>query len=204
MNNVSNLPAANPPPADAVSENNNDIAEKIYCLFCATGREGQIETFLKKFGINVINARAERHVFKSGKRVGTDLRPLFPGYVFFKGGSAIDWTCFWHSDIYYVLKYKDGERGLRGADLDCARWLLRNNGIIRASRAIEVGKKIRIIEGPLKDYEGCIIAVRRRQQYVTVRIEGSLLSVTANLAYSLVTEIDNPKSKKKRKKKKHS
>ncbi len=57
----------------------------------------------------------------------------------------------------------DNTKKLRGHDLEFIQWLKRQNGMIGISKAIQIGTKIKIIDGPLKKYEGNIIKINKRQ-----------------------------------------
>ena len=73
--------------------------------------------------------------------------------------------------FFYLLKYADNTKHLRDNDLKFVQWLVENNGIIKISKAIKIGKKIKIMEGPLKDFEGNIVKINKRQKCVKIKID---------------------------------
>jgi len=163
--------------------------ESTFCVFCETGREASVEAFLTEQGFRVITSTAEMIVFKGGKRV-KELRPLLPGYVFFAASGEPNWRALQKNRyLYRPVGYPDGRTALRGPDLDFVQWLLRNNGPVRVSKAVREGTRIRVIDGPLKDYEGRIEEVNHRRQCVKVRIATESFAETAVwLAYEAVGE----------------
>jgi transcription antitermination factor NusG len=75
---------------------------------------------------------------------------------------------------------------LRGNDLDFIKWLNGHNGVIEISKAVEIGTKIKILEGPLKELEGNIVKINKRQKCVCVKIEGEGIKNTIWLSYEFV------------------
>jgi transcriptional antiterminator NusG len=96
-----------------------------------------------------------------------------PGYVFFESDSTPDWkTIAWIPAVYKPLSYADGVYALRGRDLEFVSSLMKNNGVYKISRAVADGSKIKIIDGPLKDFSGSIVKVNRRKGRALVKLEG--------------------------------
>jgi transcription antitermination factor NusG len=146
--------------------------ESVYCVFCETSQEDKAETFLENIGYNVISALVERNVIKNEK-LAKELRSLIPGYIFFETNSEPDWKNICKSKyIYYPLHYLDNGKKLKEKDLSFVKWLKGNNGIIKISKAIEIGKKIKIVEGPLMEMEGKIGKINKRQKCIGINLEG--------------------------------
>jgi len=173
------------PPEEAFSEKSREKSgeampwpqerRQVYCLFCETGRETQVEALMRKIGYEIIPSTAEYRVVKGGKQ-GREWRPILPGYVFFTAQTGPDWKKITGLDhVYYPLGYSDSTHALRGEDLDFVRWLLRRaSGTgasgIGLSRVVRVGTKIKVVDGPLKDYEGSIVKVNLRRGCAAVEI----------------------------------
>ena len=68
------------------------------------------------------------------------------------------------------------------------QWLIRHNDGIKISKVIQIGTKIKIIDGPLKEYEGNIIKVNKRQKCVAVRINTEGIINTIWLSYEYIKE----------------
>jgi transcriptional antiterminator NusG len=155
----------------------------VFCLFCETSYEGRVETFLRNNGFNVISALVERNIYKNGKLV-KEKRSIIPGYVFFEDNKEPDWDkiCeFKH--IHYPLHYMDKSKSLKKNDLDFVNWLKRNNGLVKISKVMDIGKKIKIIEGPLKELEGNIVKINKKQKCIGVKIDGDGINNIIWLSY---------------------
>jgi transcriptional antiterminator NusG len=158
----------------------------VYCVFCESTRESKVELFLKNLGYNVISALAERKVVKNGKTI-KELRSIIPGYVFFENDNEPEWNEIIKSKhIYYPIRYGNNEKKLRDNDLRFVKWLMKNRGIIKISKAVEIGKKIKIIEGPLKEMEGNIVKINKKQKCVGVNIEGEGIKNIIWLSYEYI------------------
>ena len=145
---------------------------EFFCIFCETGREAIVEDYLQSLGCIVISSTVERNVVKNGKFI-KEFRPIISGYTFFEYDGEPDWReikkCKY---IYYPLQYNDNSKKLRNNDLEFVYWLIRNNGVVKISKVIEIGNKIKIIEGPLKEYEGNIVKINKRQKCAKIEING--------------------------------
>lgn len=123
-----------------------------------------------------------------------------PGYVFFeireKGKSAPEITSeillalidFSHAEsVLRLLRYTDEDWRLKGSDDRFAEMLFRTGGNIGISKAFfDEGDRIRILDGFLKDYEGEITRVNRKNKTVEVRIDFKGKLVTMQVGYELV------------------
>ncbi len=167
----------------------DDITEAVYCLSCFCGQERKVEAFIKQSGYKVVSALAERTIIKKGKR-RREFRSLLPGYVFVLSKETPVWRDMVRFQyITRLLRYSDGSSCLRGKDLEFVRWLQRHNGVIETSKAIQEGTKIKIVSGPLKEYEGKIIKVNKRQKSAAIRIESEKLACTIWLSFDFIEEV---------------
>jgi transcription antitermination factor NusG len=168
-----------------VSKKHTDV-NSVFCVFCETLQENKVETFLKKLGYNVISALVERNIVKNGKSV-KEFRSIIPGYVFFENITEPDWNEICESKyIYYPLQYLDNQKYLKDKDLHFVKWLRGHNGKITVSKAMEIGNKIKIVGGPLKELEGKIEKINKRQKCMGIKIEGEGIKNTIWLSYELV------------------
>lgn len=146
----------------------------VYCFFCDTGFEDSFDGAFRQLDIKKIEASVHRVVRRQGKEV-TVKRAMLPGYVLFEADeitferlSALQ-RC---THFRRFISYPDGDFALRGKDLDFIRWLKRQNGMLDVSRVCRVGTRIRVIDGPLKTYEGSIVEVNRKRSCVAIQIGG--------------------------------
>ena len=157
-----------------------------FCIFCESSKEFIVETFLKNIGINVISALVERKVFKNGKWI-KELRPIIPGYVFFENNCEPDWEKICNNKyVYYPLQYLDKSKNLKENDLYFIQWLKKNNGKIKISKVKNIGNKIQIIEGPLKELEGKILKINKKQKCVCIELDGEGIKNTIWLSYEII------------------
>ena len=80
------------------------------------------------------------------------------------------------------------QKSLKDNDLDFVKWLKGFNGIIKTSKAVEIGKKIKIVEGPLMGLEGKIVKINKKQKCIGLRIEGEGINNIVWLSYELVNK----------------
>jgi len=94
----------------------------------------------------------------------------FPGYLFFRASET-----FWPSghpyDLYRVLRVEERNWRLQGRDEEFAKWLFENNGIIGLSKAYREGDRIVMTEGPMKDLQGYVVRVDKRNAKGLVEVE---------------------------------
>ena len=156
-----------------------------YCLFCETSREPEAEALLKKLGCTVISVLVERNIYKNGK-FAKESRPIIPGYVFIEAENEPDWKEICKLKyVYKPLRYSGNRKKLRGNDFEFVKWLKGHNGKIKTSKAAKIGTKIKIIEGPLKELEGRIVKINKRQKCAGVKIEGDGIKNIIWLSYEL-------------------
>ena len=172
--------------AGGLLSQNNSSEIFVFCIFCETSQENNVEAFLQNIGLNVISALVERNVVKNGKSV-KEFRSIIPGYVFFENKFEPDWNEICKQKyIYYPLHYTDNDKRLRTNDLHFVKWLKKNNGIIKISKAMEIGKKIKILEGPLKELDGKIVKINKRQKCAGIKLEGEKIKNIIWLSYELI------------------
>lgn len=144
------------------------------CVFCRTGQERFVAYALseKYEGVEATAVTQIKHKSLNGTK-STEEHILLPGYVFFRTRDQ--------APPFYDIHYIHGViRLLRGAsgqwwllDDDCrfAHWVFDNGGQIGLSKAAySVGDKVRILSGPLKDYEGNLIKIDRRSRNGQIEI----------------------------------
>lgn len=97
---------------------------------------------------------------------------LIKGYVFIYVPENYD-IRYVRSDNnpFKILKWQLDLGKLFGEDLQYARWVLSQNGLIGVSKAIKVNEKVKIIDGPLAQMEGHIIKYSRRNRNCLVEVE---------------------------------
>ncbi len=154
---------------------------KAYCLFCVSGCEEKIAAEINK-RYNDILALAlfqEKHQSKNGVR-SIVKKVMIPGYVFIFSNEDIPFNqILFNTKAIKFLMDTDGNNELYGENLEYANWVLSYMGMIGCSSAVRIGSRVKLIEGPLKDYEGHIkeISKKNKNGRIEVMFMGRLLSV---------------------------
>lgn len=144
-----------------------------YCLYCSPGKEGKIVQELEGRGYNAFSPIEIKRIFKDKNNSVMRKQALLPGYVFFEAvdGQQKDLECISRiNGVRRFLEYSDGITVLRGMDLEFVAWLKKIGNRLDISKVVQVGTKIKVIDGPLKDYEGKIIEVKKQRKYVAIKI----------------------------------
>lgn len=186
------------------------------CFFCKSGKEKDV---VQQFETLFPDGRAiapTRSRYRRVKDTAIEEKiTLLPGYVFFEVSAeagegqgpehpedhatfdALQYAlhAFSRNDsVLKLLRYTDGSWRLQGYDDQFARMLFEAGGNIGISQAyFDVGKRIRILGGFLKDYEGSITRVNKKAKTVEVRVDLQGKKISMWLGYELVENaVDAP------------
>lgn len=175
------------------------------CFFCKSGKE---KTVVQQFRAAFPNGRAvapTRIRYRRTRDTAIEEKViLLPGYVFFEidaeAAAGEHASAFQHAlqafsrgdSILRLLKYTDGSWQLRDFDDEFAKMVFRNDGNIGVSQAyFDEGKRIRILDGFLKDYEGSIVRVNKKNRTVEITVAFQQKKVSMWLGYELVAITEN-------------
>lgn len=176
------------------------------CFFCKSGKENDVVRHFKVVFPEEKAIAPTRTRYRRTRDTAIEEQvPLLPGYVFFEireeGTQApeildeilIALQSFSHTDsVLKLLKYTDGDWRLRGFDNQFAEMLLKMDGNIGVSQAyFDEGKRIRILDGFLKDYEGSIVRVNKKARTVEVGLDFQGKKVSMWLGYELVAPVED-------------
>ena len=136
------------------------------CVFCLTGKErlvaNGVELFSKKARARAV-CQTMRHTQKGVTTLRDDV--VIPGYVFFEAPYDADVRELVPvDDLISVLSYSDGDWRLFGEDENYAKFIFKYDGVLSLSKAHKIGERIVIVEGPLKDLEGQITRIDKRNR----------------------------------------
>lgn len=150
---------------EAMSQaNRNDLAYG--CIFCITGKEKQVAKGIERAckDVRTVVARQTKYITEKGQK-STVEAVLFPGYIFFMAPSELEVSrVFPKENITAIMGAKSGGWHLYGKDEQFAKWLFSYEGILPLSKAYQVGDRVHIQSGPLKDLEGYIVRVDKRNR----------------------------------------
>ena len=190
------------------SSTETDGSIEVYrgCFFCKSGKEADVVRHFKAVFPKDMAVAPTRTRYRRTREGAIEERaPLLPGYVFFEIREAgtqapeiVDEVLsalqsFARADsVLRLLKYTDGDWRLRGFDDRFAKMLLNTGGNIGLSQAwFDEGRRIRIVDGFLKDYEGSIVRVNRKAKTVEVGVNLQGKRVSMWLGYELVEAVGN-------------
>lgn len=176
------------------------------CLFCKSGKEKEV---VQRFETTLPDGKAifptRTRIRRKGDMVTEETVALLPGYVFFEVGEQIVPIQASEKDLVEValqdvtradsvlrlLRYSDGRWQLNGFDDQFAKILFDAGGNIGVSQAyFDKGKKIRILSGFLKDYEGSISRVNKKRRTAEVWVDLQGKKVSMWLGYEVIEATD--------------
>lgn len=158
------------------------------CVFCVTGKEMAVARHIERVycGVRTVAARQVKRRSSRGK-THTEEVILFPGYVFFKARTDEGVVrSFSNENIVSVLTSETGDWRLYGQDEKLVQWLFAYDGLISLSKVYQEGDQIRIIDGPLKDFEGQILRIVKRDRSAQVSISFCNRVVNVWLGFDIV------------------
>ncbi|MBR3252344.1 MAG: hypothetical protein IKF80_11625 [Erysipelotrichaceae bacterium] len=96
---------------------------------------------------------------------------LIKGYVFIYVPKGYD-IRYIRSDNnpYRILKWQLELGKLFGDDYRYSEWVLEQDGLIGVSKAIKVNEMVKIVDGPLADFEGYIVKYSKRNRNCLVEV----------------------------------
>lgn len=176
------------PPGDSVGASKKKMAYG--CIFCLTGKEIAVAADIQRrcAQIRAIAVRQNKRFTHGGVTTLREVVLLY-GYVLLEAPeNAVLHEALKQVDSITILTDTDGDWRLYGKDEDYARWAFSYHGLIGLSRAYRVGEQIQIVDGPLKDLEGKISRIDRRNRsgQVTLQFWGKEIKVW--LGFEIIEE----------------
>jgi transcription antitermination factor NusG len=114
-------------------------------------------------GVGFYLPQAEKQVRRAGRTFVSSL-PLFPGYLFFRGGAEARREALRSNLIVEVLPVLD-QAGLEAELLSL--WQLQQTGAPLVSHPyLEIGDEVEIVDGPLKGWTGTVLREKGRLRLV--------------------------------------
>lgn len=89
-------------------------------------------------------------------------------------------------NLLKLLMLPDSDWRLHGDDECFARWIFSLGGLITISKACQEGDRVKILSGPLKDLEGCILRVDKRNRSGQILLTFNEKTIKAWLGFDLV------------------
>ena len=142
------------------------------CLFCMTGQEKRVASMIEMMwpSAKAYAVSAAKRRSRSGVKT-IDIEVIMPGYVFFEADRGFSPTKPYPDGCIRMLTTADGGWELVGRDDDFAKWVIAHEGVLCLSQAHQVGERIVIHSGPLKDLEGYVQKIDKRNSNGLVQFE---------------------------------
>ena len=159
------------------------------CMFCKSGQEIRLAAASEKCwqGMRARAVCALKRRSRNGVR-SLENEVMLPGYIFYEADDGCRPKPPLPEGIFRILTTLDGDCRLLGRDEWFAGWVLKNDGEIGISHAHRVGDRIQIRQGPLKDLEGSILRIDRRNKNGQVRLEIEGREIKVWLPFELVDD----------------
>jgi len=146
-----------------------------YCLFCKSGREVALAKELNEGYPECLALPFLRimHRSRDGERF-TEQDVLLKGYAFLYVPAYSDTVpAFGARTGFRILQDMDGMRALEGSNRHYAEWVLSLGGIVGVSKALRVGSRVEIVDGPLLSLhtEGYIAEYSKKNRNCRVQID---------------------------------
>ena len=155
------------------------------CCYCQTGKEKSLAARLNERYPEMRASVAEKLSRRRQHGEWVDQKKLlFSSYVFLSFPSGELPKELFKEGLRFLKT--DGEWPLQGQDEEFARKLFASDGVLGYSKACFEGDRIRILSGPLMDYQGKILRVDRRFRNCEVSITMGNREVRVWLGYETV------------------
>ena len=169
----------------------NEIVQEfssVCCAFCYSGSEKRLADVVNKttdvFALAAMKIKKEK---RNGEWKDV-LKPLLPGYVFLYGESEEQIHAAARRCGLRLLKYSDNTAELCEEDREFAQMLLDCNGELKVSKVIREGDRIKVVDGPLLDYNGVVTQIDKRHRLAKITLE--IGNITAWLSFEYV-DVEN-------------
>ncbi len=171
-----------------MTKNENPIY--YYCVYCRSSFEHKvIEALQREYCEAKVTALyQDKWKIINGHRT-IKKQNMLPGYVFILSEEELEhFRLNKINNVVRVLGRSEEGYLLKGSDIEFARWVFRNNGLIETSKGYSVDNKVVITEGPLKDLEGSIEHIDKRKQIMLVKLGFDGNDINAWLPFDWVEE----------------
>jgi len=157
------------------------------CVFCRTTREKSVAKSLEEQypGLKATAVSQTKHRSEQGRKYTVD-QILLPGYVFFHTELESLTEPIRVQDVIRLLKNPKGSWRLMESDARFAEFVFEHNGTIGLSKVRNVGDKVIVVEGPLKEMQGYITKIDRHRRNALVEFRFDDRVWKAWLAFELV------------------
>jgi transcriptional antiterminator RfaH len=122
-------------------------------------QEKALARHLAPLGVPFYVPQHEKKTRRGGREFVSHL-PLFPGYVFLRGGAAERQAALRSNLVVRILEVKD--QALLGGELVQLRALQLSGATFAALEELSPGDPVRVVEGPFRGYTGVVLRGQTR------------------------------------------
>ena len=170
-----------------------ESGHKVYCLMTKSGWECELARHLNLLNSNILALPFVKYIHTSRNGIkGEEQRILLPSYVFLYSREdyqieTLNRIC--PEGFSYVYSANSPDRTLLGNDRKYAEWVFSSRGIIGMSKAIRIGSRVKIVDGPLLGVEGMIKEYSKKNR--NCRVEATLFNqiISVWLPFVYVDEV---------------
>jgi transcription antitermination factor NusG len=148
-------------------------------------QEKSLVRHLAPLGVPFYVPQQEKRTRRGGRAFVSYL-PLFPGYVFFRGGAAERQKALRSNLLVRILEVKD--QVLLGRELTQLRALQLSGASFLPLDELSAGDAVRVVEGPFKGYTGVVLRGQTRLRLV-VSVSMLRLSVAVEFERSALAPL---------------
>lgn len=128
--------------------------EHWYVIQTKPKKEEEATHYLSSRGIEIFSPLIESFMYRNGK-IGKELRPLFPGYIFGKFDLDINYPLVrWGKGVKCVLGFGGYPVPLAEEVILIIRRRTDDKNIVQMRRDFKANEVVRITAGPFKDFIG--------------------------------------------------
>ena len=142
------------------------------CLFCRTGTEAIIASYINQSSADVEAAAPTRTRRKTvAGKVIEDQVQLLPGYIFFRTESDEPLPRLTRiTNVLKLLEYDNLSWELTGGDKEFAEFLF-DNDLLQPPHVTFIDGKLHFEDGFLYGHDDAVLCVNRRKKTVEIRLE---------------------------------
>lgn len=165
-----------------------------YVLQVITKKENKVEEVLNKLSLKNLKPFLPKKKLKIRKngQIKDIISPLYPGYIFIIGKWDIN-------EAKDILKCPNTVKFIGGINTpgflrdDEKEIILKitKDGLTDYSKVISIGRKIKVISGPLKELEGVIESVDRRKHRAIVKMPLLNSTIKVTLGFEFIESNTN-------------
>lgn len=164
------------------------------CVFCAVGREDNIAGYIRQRHpqIETLPVAQMKHRSLNGQRSHTR-HIMLPGYIFLRTKeSVLPMELTRIPGVLRILCEEDRDWQLKRENRAFAKWVYDCCGLIEVANAYVEDEKVCIVDGPLREQQGNILKVDKRNRNCLVELRFNDTSFRVWIAFDYINTYIEP------------